>query len=143
MKLVYPVIFTKTQDKKDTVLIEVPDFGILTEGYGMANAIDMARDAIGLAGITKEDLKQEIPNPTEATDIENFQSEFSNAGKSIISMVDVDFTVYRRRLDTKSVRRNVTLPNWLNQEAERAGINVSKVLQEALMSVLNLPNHYV
>ena len=51
-------------------------------------------------------------------------------------MVDVDFIVYRRRMDNKSVRRNVTLPNWLNQEAEAANLNVSKVLQEALMERL-------
>ncbi|HIT64998.1 MAG TPA: hypothetical protein IAC37_11280 [Candidatus Ventrimonas merdavium] len=47
-------------------------------------------------------------------------------------MVDVDFSEYRRRLDNRMVRRNVTLPNWLNLEAERLNLNVSKVLQEAL-----------
>jgi len=143
MKNVYPVIFTITNDKKDTVLIQVPDFDILSEGYGMVNAIEMARDAIGLAGITREDMGKEIPNATDIQQIDLSRAEFRGDGQSIVSMVDIDFTVYRRRLDTKAVRRNVTLPKWLNQEAERAGINVSKVLQEALMSVLNLPNHYV
>lgn len=143
MKNVYPVIFTITNDKKDTVLIQVPDFDILSEGYGMVNAIEMARDAIGLAGITREDMGKEIPNATDMQQIDLSRAEFRGDGQSIVSMVDIDFTVYRRRLDTKAVRRNVTLPKWLNQEAERAGINVSKVLQEALMSVLNLPNHYV
>ena len=45
---------------------------------------------------------------------------------------------YRRKIDTKTVRRNVALPSWLNYEAEHAGINVSRVLQEALMNVLNV-----
>ncbi len=138
MKTAYPVIFTQTNDKKDTVLIEVPDFEILTEGLGMVNAIEMARDAIGLSGITMEDVGKEIPEPTNVHDINIEKAEFKNAGQSMVSMVDIDFIVYRRRLDTRSVRRNVTLPKWLNQEAERAGINVSKVLQEALISVLNL-----
>ena len=53
-------------------------------------------------------------------------------------MVDIDFAEYRKRADNKTVRRNVTLPNWLNQEAEYAGINVSKVLQEALMTKLGV-----
>ena len=88
-------------------------------------------------------MEKDIPNPTNVHEIDLNKAEFRDAGQSIVSMVDIDFTVYRRRLDTKAVRRNVTLPKWLNQEAERAGINVSKVLQEALMSVLNLPNHYV
>lgn len=141
MKTAYPVIFTQTNDKKNTVLIEVPDFEILTEGFGMVNAIEMARDAIGLSGITMEDVGKEIPEPTNVHDIDIEKAEFKNAGQSMVSMVDIDFIVYRRRLDTRSVRRNVTLPKWLNQEAERAGINVSKVLQEALISVLNLSNY--
>jgi len=143
MKNAYPVIFTITNDKKDTVLIQVPDFDILSEGYGMVNAIEMARDAIGITGITLEDMGKEIPDATNIHEIDLTKVEFKDAGQSIVSMVDIDFIVYRRRLDTKAVRRNVTLPKWLNQEAERAGINVSKVLQEALMSVLNLPNHYI
>ena len=32
------------------MLIEVPDLEILTEGLGMADAVEMARDAIGLKG---------------------------------------------------------------------------------------------
>ena len=60
-------------------------------------------------------------------------SEAYGEGLSYVSYVDVDLTVYRNRVDNKMVRRNVTLPNWLNQEAEKACINVSKVLQEALM----------
>jgi len=51
----------------------------------------------------------------------------------ILTMVDVDFTAYRRKLDNRTVRRNVTLPNWLDYEARKADLNVSKVLQEALM----------
>ena len=35
-------------------------------------------------------------------------------------------------MNNKMVRRNVTLPNWLNVEADRLNLNVSKVLQEAL-----------
>jgi predicted RNase H-like HicB family nuclease len=50
MKQVYPVIFTQLNDEKNTVLIEVPDLEILTEGLGMADAVEMARDAIGLKG---------------------------------------------------------------------------------------------
>ena len=56
MKQVYPVIFTQLNDKKDTVLINVPDMNILTEGFGLPDAIEMARDAIGANGITLQDL---------------------------------------------------------------------------------------
>lgn len=138
MKCVYPVIFTMTNDDKDTILIEVPDLEILTEGYGMVDAIEMARDAIGISGITLEDMGKELPEPRAAQDTDTSKGEFSDAGESCVSLVDIDFTAYRRKADNKTVRRNVTLPNWLDSEAEKAGINVSKVLQDALMNVLNI-----
>lgn len=36
------------------------------------------------------------------------------------------------------VRKNVTIPNWLNKAAEQEKINVSKVLQEALMEKVGM-----
>lgn len=134
-KMVYPVIFTRT----DTcILIEVPDLQIVTEGMNFSDAIDMARDAIGAKGITMEDMEQMIPTASQPEDIRLEDSVFLGEGKSFISMIDVDFVEYRRKNDNRTVRRNVTLPNWLNREAEAAHINVSRVLQDALKSKLNL-----
>lgn len=76
--------FCHINDKKDTVLVEVPDFKIFTEGYGMLNAIEMARDAIELAGITIEDMGREIPLPINMQDIDTKHTEFKTSGQSII-----------------------------------------------------------
>ena len=138
MKQVYPVIFTQLNDKKNTVLIEVPDLEILTEGFGMADAVEMARDAIGLKGICYEDEGKEIPTPRTMSDVDISKGAFAGEGESCVSLVDIDFQEYWRRADNKTVRRNVTLPNWLNQEAEKAHINVSRVLQDALMMKLGV-----
>ena len=138
MKNVYPVIFTPLNDEKSTILVEVPDLQILTEGYGMADAIYMARDAIGLKGIYYEDEGRDIPTPSELGTVDVSKGTFAEDGKGYVSLVDIDFTEYRRRVDNKTVRRNVTIPNWLNQEAEKAHLNVSRVLQEALMAKLNV-----
>lgn len=137
MKNVYPVFFTKTDDN---ILVEVPDFGILTEGTDMNNAIDMARDAIELKCVSMEDDKEEIPNPTDLKDLDVKNGTFAENGDTIISYVDVDSAIYRKKIDTRTVRRNVALPSWLNYEADQAGVNVSRILQEALMSVLKLEN---
>ena len=138
MKNVYPVIFTPLHDEKDTVLVEVPDLKILTQGYGMPDAMYMARDAIGLKGIDYEDDGRELPKPSKLSDINSANGTFADDGEGYVSLVDIDFTEYRCRIDNKTVRRNVTLPNWLNQEAEKAQLNVSRVLQEALMSKLGV-----
>jgi hypothetical protein len=142
MKVTYPVIFT---DVDTNILIEVPDLGILTESNeegkpkgSMADAITMARDAIGISCIEAEDNGKVVLHPSKMTDIDVSKGTFNEDGTSIVSLVDVDLTAYRRMLDNKTVRRNVTLPNWLNQEAEKSHINVSKVLQEALMARLGV-----
>lgn len=135
MKNVYPVFLTKTED---VVLVEVPDLEILTEGKDMNDAIDMARDAIELKCVSMEDAKLDIPVPSDISSLNVNNCTFADEGNTIVSLVDIDSTEYRKKIDTKTVRRNVTLPSWLNYEAEHAGINVSRVLQEALMNVLNV-----
>lgn len=135
MKKAYPVIFTQVDD---VVLVEVPDLEILTEGKDMPDAMEMARDAIGITVISMEDYSEEVPIPSQLSEIDVQEGTFANEGRGFISFVDVDFDIYRRKLDNKTVRTNVTLPNWLKLEAEKAEINISKVLQEALMSKLGV-----
>lgn len=135
MRNVYPVYFTKTNDN---VLVEVPDLDILTEGKDMNDAIDMARDAIELACVSMEDAKEEIPNPSDISELNVNSGTFSDEGKTIISFVDIDSTEYRKKIDMKTVRRNVALPSWLNYEADKAGVNVSRILQDALIKALKL-----
>ena len=140
MKAVYPVLFTETDNN---ILIEVPDFDILTEGDDMSNAIEMARDAIEVKCVSMEDANKPIPEPSALNELNVKDGVFAEDGNTIISLVDIDSGEYRRKIDTKTVRRNVALPSWLNYEAEHAGINVSRVLQEALISTLGLktPNY--
>ena len=139
MKNVYPVFFTKA----DTViLVEVPDLEILTEGKDMSDAIEMARDAIELKCVSLEDDGIEIPLPSEIGSLDINSGTFAEEGVTVISWVDINSGEYRRKIDTRAVRKNVTIPGWLNYEAEHAGINVSRVLQEALMNVLNVKRSF-
>ena len=55
-----------------------------------------------------------------------------------MSLVDVDFTAYRKANERRTIRRNVSLPSWLNDAAEKAGLNVSAILQSALKQELQL-----
>lgn len=142
MKQVYPTFILNMDDGSEhPFLVCVPDMEIWTEGDTLADAIEMARDAIGATGISMEDNQEELPLPSEQTAaMEKMKqsAEDIDFSKGIMTYVDVDFSEYRKKIDTKTVRRNVALPSWLNYEAEHAGINVSRVLQEALMEVLNV-----
>lgn len=132
MKQAYPVFIV---EYGTDFLVYVPDMELYTEGKSVTDAIEMARDAIGLKGIDLEDDGKEFPvasNYTKAVSMAKEDTEDIDYTKGILTMVDVDFSEYRKRKDTKMVRRNVTLPNWLNLEADRLNLNVSKVLQDAL-----------
>lgn len=135
MKIIYPVFFTQTETN---VLIEVPDLEILTEGKNLSDAIVMARDTIELKCVSLEDDKMEIPKPSDFSSLDVKNSMFAAEGKTFISLVDANPTKYRRKIDTKTVRRNVALPSWLDYEATQAGVNVSRILQDALMEKLNV-----
>ena len=138
MKQVYPAFIAEYEG---TFLVYVPDMDIYTEGISFADAIEMARDAIGLKGIDLEDDGIELPIPStqeEAVNKAKEDTEIFDYSTGLPTYVDIDFSAYRRRNENKTVRRNVTLPNWLNIEAERAHINVSKVLQEALKEKLQV-----
>lgn len=136
MTVVYPVIFTRTGDEKDTYLVEIPDIKGMTEGYGMSDAIEMARDYIGCTLYDKEDAS--FPQASDPVKVDVSKGEFADAGESFVSLVDLDITAYRRKMNAKAVRKNVSLPAWLDLEAEAAHLNLSRVLQEALKEKLNL-----
>ena len=99
MKLVYPVVFTRLDDG---YLAYVPDLEINTQGNGFAEAIEMARDAIGVMGIDMEDDNKPIPEPSDL-------SQISYGMNEIVSIIDIDLTAYRRANEQRTVRRNVSL----------------------------------
>lgn len=126
-RIVYPIIITK---EIDGFYVSIPDFEVATQGESIADAIMMARDAIGLMGIDMQDDGKELPIPNSKT--------YKAQEDDIVTLVDVDFADYRKRVDNKAVKKNCTIPYWLSVEAEKAGINYSRILQDALVSILGL-----
>lgn len=127
MRKAYPVVLSPGEKG---YVVYVPDLDINTEGYDIADAIAMARDAIGIWGVCTQDGGREIPEP--------FVKDFNLNDNELLSYVDIDFDEYRRQNEMKAVRKNCTIPSWLNAEAEKAGINFSKILQDALIEKLGV-----
>lgn len=129
-------------NNKGAFLVFVPDLDIYTEGNSLTDAIAMARDAIGIKGITLEDDGVSIPDPSTSDQaIKKAHGEADDLfdySQGILTYVDVDFHEYRLKHDNRMVRRNVTLPCWLDYAAEKAHLNVSKILQEALKKTLKV-----
>ena len=139
MVVIYPVIFTATKDEKDTYLVYIPDIDGMTEGYVLFDAIKMARDYMVCTFFEMEDEK--LPKPSEINKVDVSKSVFFDdypKTNSFVSAVDLDLDAYRKAMNQKAVRRNVSIPAWLDKKAEEAHINVSRVLQEALIEKLNV-----
>lgn len=129
MKEAYPILISPAEGG---FVVYIPDFNINTEGDTLTDALEMAKDAIGIIGIEMEDRKQALPTPSEV------KAVIKETENDIVSLVAVDFSEYRRQNDMRTVRRNVTLPSWLDFEAKKSGLNVSAVLQKALKQELHI-----
>lgn len=131
MTLVYPVVLTPVKIGSDSgYAVYVPDLEINTQGYDMAGAISMARDAIGIKGICEQDAGRAVPAPSTV--------EPPHETDDIVTWVDVDFDRYRRANDMRAVRVNVTVPQYLKDMSDECGINFSQTLQKALKEELKI-----
>jgi len=126
MKLVYIAIFDPNDDGSYTVT--VPDLpGCVTEGSNLAEAIDMSIDAASGWILGELEEGNSIPSATPFFEV---QLDDPNCFKSVISL---DMNAYAEKYSTKTVRKNITIPAWLNTYGEKNNINFSKVLQDALL----------
>ena len=103
--------------------VEFPDLdGCVTEGDDLAEAIDMATEALGLfvSSLMDRGIPFAPPTPIEKLDPED----------GFLTYISADPAPLRR--NSKPVKKTLTIPSWLNKEAEKAGINFSKTLQRAL-----------
>lgn len=127
MTKVYPVVLTPA---KCGYVVTVPDLDINTQGKNLAEAIYMARDAIGLWGITEQDDGRVIPEPSDA--------EPSHEPDELVTWVDIDFDKYRRANDMTTMRINVSVPKYLKVLADESGMNFSQTLQRAIKEELHI-----
>ena len=127
-KLFYPAIFHKAEE--GGFWISFPDIPeCFTEGENMAQAYEMAVEALGLALTNRKEEKEEIPVPSEA--------DKRLADDGVLVIVEFDMREYQRKHNSKAVKKTLSIPEWMNEEAVEMGVNFSQVLQEALMNKLN------
>lgn len=129
MKYVYPAIFTK-EDKGYSVFF--PDLeGCYTCGDNLEDSLRMAEDVLAFTLYDYEKENKEIPNPSDLKTLEVESNEFAN-------YISCDTIEYRKTHNNKAVKKTLTVPEWLNEEATAKGINFSATLQEALKAQLGL-----
>lgn len=129
MKYAYPAIFTP-EDK--WFLVKFPDLpSCYTDGESIIEAIDFAEDALNLVLMTMEDRGEPIPAPSNITSISVPEGAFT-------SIICADTMKYRKSLSTKSVKKTVSIPEWLDIAIRKKNWNLSQIFQDSLIKRLNL-----
>ena len=131
MKYVYPAIFTPYEGN---ILVSVPDLpGLHTFGNSMADALFMAQDAIEMWLWDAENKDEAIPPASSQKTI----VKMCELPDQLVSMVAADTDEYRRQNDIRSVKKTLSIPAWLNYQAEKANAPFSQILQQGLKDYLH------
>lgn len=134
MKLVYPAVFSPLE-QSEGYCVTFPDLpGCVTQGNSLSDAIEMAVDAA--SGWVLDELEDGRTAPTASlrTDITTESKE------DFINLIVLDMDAYAEKYGNKAIRKNCTIPSWLNTIAEKNNVNFSAVLQAALIEKLGLNN---
>ncbi|MCD8322378.1 MAG: type II toxin-antitoxin system HicB family antitoxin [Oscillospiraceae bacterium] len=130
MKLVYPAVFSPCESNPGYTVI-VPDLpGCVTEGSSLADAILMAEDAASGWVLDELENGQRAPKPSAIDTIHTESDEF-------VTLLVLDMDAYAEKYGSKAIRKNVTIPAWLNTFAEERNVNFSQVLTGALTTIYN------
>lgn len=132
-KLFYPAVFHIAEE--GGFWISFPDFPeAFTQGESMEEVYAMATDALGLCISDLLQVNEKLPVPSLPTEVEM-------EGEAVLVVIEFDMEAYKRKHNAKAIKKTLTIPEWLNEEATEAGVNFSQVLQEALLQKLALKNN--
>ena len=132
MKYIYPAIFEELQAKDGGgYSVTFPDWSGATYGKTMEEAIRMAEDFLGLSCWDAEEDKEPLPTPTNPKTI-------ATNSRTFVAMLTADTMEYRRKMSKKTVKKTLSIPEWLNTMALEKNLNFSGILQDALKEKLGL-----
>ena len=130
MKYVYPAVFRPEDEGGFSVFF--PDISRgATQGETIVECMDMAQDFLCLSLYEMEKDDDIIPL---ASDIKSLPIEEND----IVTLISTDTEFYHRFYSKKLVKKTLNIPMWLNERAERANVNFSGVLQDALKKHLHI-----
>lgn len=122
-KYIYPAIFSSDNEG---YYVEFPDIeNCFTDGNTLEEAMENAKDVLELMLYEMETQNIEPPTATKMSDIKCTDGSFA-------TLVLADTMSYRKRFKKSAVKKTLSIPEWLNVEAEKNEINFSAVLQQAL-----------
>ncbi len=128
-RYIYPAIFDYAEDG---ISVSFPDLsGCFSCANSDEEAILMAKDALGLHLYSLEEDNDEIPASTPINKIRVEPNQ-------VVVLVEVLMPTMRTAIENYSVKKTLSIPQWLNKLAIEKNINFSHVLQTALKEQLGI-----
>lgn len=127
-KYYYPAVFQKEDDGFSVWMPDVP--GCISQGDTLEEAVENIKDAFGLFVEEEKENGREIQVASNPGDVEIESDQF-------VALIEFDWTDYLKKHDTRTVKKTLTIPAWLNALAEEQHINFSGVLKSALIEKLH------
>lgn len=125
MIYVYPAIVYK---EEGGYWAEITDLeGCLTQGDDLNELMKNLQESLEGYITSLLENNSHIPNASDINGISIGDSGFK-------TLVTIDFDSSKL---SKSVKKTLTIPYWLNKKAVEKNINFSKVLQDELLKIIN------
>ena len=129
----YAAIFSYEEDGVHVVFPDLP--GCITFGADEDEAVRMAREALALHIYGMEQDGDEIPQPSSLRMLAEQEDLQEN---EVFMLVEAFMPTFRERESKRFVKKTLSIPYWMNAEAERVGLNFSQTLQNAIAQKLYL-----
>ena len=86
----------------------------------------MAQEALGMYLEYLIENGKNIKEPS-------FPQALSVIDNDFVAMISADIFVYKDKANNKPIKKTLSIPSWLNEEAEKQHLNFSSILKDALM----------
>jgi len=118
----------KFYQEDDSYWLEFPDLpGAQTQGDDLKELVANANEALEGYILTLCDDEKNIPDPSDLDEVDQGEADY-------VVLIEKDINLAKH---TKSVKKTLTIPSWLNDKANEQNINFSQTLQEALLEKIN------
>ena len=129
----YPAIFSYEEDGVHIVFPDLP--GCITFGKDERDAVRAAREALTLHLYGMEQDEEAIPPPSSMMTLAEQEALQKN---EVFLLVEAFMPTFREKQSKRFVKKTLSVPYWMNVEAERIGLNFSQTLQNAILQKLEL-----
>ncbi|WP_010631367.1 type II toxin-antitoxin system HicB family antitoxin [Sporolactobacillus vineae] len=126
---VFPAVFTRSDEGLMISFPDLPDCE--ATAASTEEGFEHAREALALHLYKMEENNEDIPQPSDATEIQAEANAF-------VTVIDAWMPPLRKKMENQAVKKTLTIPKWLDDAAKSAGLNYSRILQDALKEELNI-----